>query len=97
VEQDGGQPGQGTSGFRHGDGQSQSAPRGIERSIRPGTAVPPTVLVSDMGNGAMYLQGWRAGPSVYLTAEDAIGLRQELAKAFGGEDVPRRSDTGWAL
>jgi hypothetical protein len=66
------------------------------RSIRPGTAVPPTVLVADMGQGALYLQGWRAGPSAYLTAEDALGLRRELERAFGGGDVPPR-DPGLAL
>lgn len=31
--------------------------RGIGYSIRPAVAVPPTVLVADMGNGAMLLQG----------------------------------------
>lgn len=58
--------------------------------------MPPTVLVADMGQGALYLQGWRAGPSAYLTAEDAVGLRRELERAFGGGDVPPR-DPGLAL
>lgn len=85
------------AGFRHDDGQEQPRPRGIGRSIRPGTAVPATVLISDMGNGALYLEGYRAGPSAYLTAEDAVGLRQELAKAFGSGAVPSRDDPGQAL
>jgi hypothetical protein len=81
------------------DGDDEGRPKqlGIGRSIRPGTAVPPTVLISDMGSGAVYLEGWRAGPSVYLSAEDAVGLRQELASAFGAEDLPPRADPGWAL
>lgn len=56
---------------------------GIGRSIRPGTGVPPTVLVSNMGSGALYLGGWRQGPGAYLTPEDATPLRRELARAFG--------------
>jgi hypothetical protein len=70
---------QDSRGFRDGE----PAPRGIERSIRPGTVVPPTVLVSAMGDGALYLHGWRAGPSAYLVAQDATNLRQEPARAFG--------------
>lgn len=50
--------------------------------------MPSTVLVADMGNGSVYLQGWRAGPSAYLVAEDAVALRRELGRAFGGD--------GWA-
>lgn len=62
-------------------------PGGIERSIRPGTAVPPTLLVADMGNGAMLLQGWRVGPSAYVCAADAGPLRRALAAAFGSDFV----------
>lgn len=84
--------------FRHCDdyGQSPASP-GIGRSIRPGTAAPPTVLISEMGDGALYLAGWRAGPSAYLVAADATGLRQELARAFGSEDIAARTDHGGAL
>jgi hypothetical protein len=49
-----------------------------------------------MGDGALYLGGWRVGPSAYLTAEDAVALRQELARAFGSADAPPR-DPGLAL
>ena len=78
---------QDTGAMRHGDGSGQPAPLGIERSIRPGVARPATVLVADMGGGALLLQGWRAGPSAYLTAEDAVPLRQVLETAFGSELV----------
>lgn len=53
----------GTNDSRHGDGPDQRARWGIERSIRPGSPVPPTVLVAEMGDGALLLQGWRIGPS----------------------------------
>lgn len=68
--------------FRHGDSQEQARLRGIGRGLRPGTGVPATVLISDMGSGALYLEGYRSGPSVYLTA---------------GEAVPSRDDPGQAL
>ncbi|MGH4022285.1 MAG: hypothetical protein ACRDT0_24230 [Pseudonocardiaceae bacterium] len=74
---------QDTRAVRHGDGEL--APLGIERSIRPGVACSATVLVADMGDGALLLQGWRAGPSAYLIAEDAVPLRQVLETAFGSE------------
>jgi hypothetical protein len=83
--------------FRHCDDCGQPASPGIGHSIRPGTAAPPTVLISEMGDGALYLAGWRAGPSAFLVAADATGLRRELARAFGGEDVAVRTDHGGAL
>ena len=70
-----------------GDRKSQHGQSGIRRSIRPGAPVPVTLLVADMGDGALLLQGWRAGPSAYLTAEDARPLRQVLGDAFGSEPV----------
>lgn len=73
-------------GFRHGaGGDDLPGLLGIGRSIRPGIAVPATVLVVDMGGEALYLAGWRQGPSAYLTPQDAAPLRRELARAFGSE------------
>ncbi|MGH3770826.1 MAG: hypothetical protein ACRDRW_05430 [Pseudonocardiaceae bacterium] len=66
---------------------------GIGYCIRPGTAVPPTVLVADMGDGALFLQGWRAGPSAYVCAADATPLREALAAAFGSDPL-LCADTG---
>ncbi|MGQ0775472.1 MAG: hypothetical protein ACT4NY_13780 [Pseudonocardiales bacterium] len=75
---------QDTRDFRHGDGKGEMPPRlGIGRSIRPGETVARTVLVSNMGNGALYLGGWQEGPSAYLSPEDAEPLRRELAKPSG--------------
>jgi hypothetical protein len=44
-------------------------------------AVPPTVLVAEMGDDVL-LQGWRAGPSAHVCAADAGPLREALATAF---------------
>lgn len=60
----------------------------MRNSIRPGSGVPATVLVADMGDGALLLHGWRGGPSAYLTAADAAPLRRALEAAFG--DPPAR-------
>lgn len=87
------QPEQGFAWFGHGDGHSEQTPSGIGCSIRPGTAVPPTVLVADMGDGSLLLEGWRDGPSAYLSVADAIPLRRELARAFGSA-APIRP--GWS-
>ncbi|MGH3905589.1 MAG: hypothetical protein ACRDTE_15605 [Pseudonocardiaceae bacterium] len=76
---------QGTGDFRHGDGTDQQAQRGIGCSIRPGSPVPATVLVVVMGSGALLLQGWRAGPAAYLTAQDAAPVHYALAAAFGSD------------
>lgn len=60
---------------------------GLERSIRPGAPVPSTLLVAEMRDGAMFLQGWRGGPAAYVIGSDAGPLRQALAAAFGvGDD-----------
>lgn len=60
---------------------------GIGYCIRPGAAVPPTVLVADMGDGTLLLQGWRVGPNAYVCAADADPLREALAAAFGSDLV----------
>lgn len=75
------QPGQNTEPLRH----EQSASRGLSRSIRPGVPAPATVLIVEMGGGSLLLQGWRDGPSAYVSAQDAVALRQALAAAYGSE------------
>ncbi len=67
---------------------------GIARSIRPGTAVPSTVLVADLCNGGLLLHGWRDGTSAYLSPSDAPALRRELAAAFNSHEAARRRDQG---
>lgn len=41
------------------------------------------VLVAEMGGGSLLLYGWRNGPSAYLSADDAVPLRQAMAAAYG--------------
>ncbi len=81
------QSGQDIEALRHDDvrPQEQPAPRGVSRSIRPGVPAPATVLIVEMGGGALLLQGWRDGPSAYVSAEDAGPLRQALAAAYDSE------------
>ncbi|MGH3981012.1 MAG: hypothetical protein ACRDRZ_18785 [Pseudonocardiaceae bacterium] len=78
-----------TATLRHGDGNGQQAQCDIGRSIRPGVPVPATVLVADMGHGALLCQAWRHGPSAYVCAEDAGRLREALEAAFGSNGVRR--------
>lgn len=85
MEHTGNPAGRGADGFRHGDGSEPSA-GGSGRSIRPGTAVPLTVKVSDLGNGALFLHSWPVGPDIYLYPEDAGPLWRELVRAYGSED-----------
>lgn len=58
------------------------AQHGIVRSVRPGVPMPATVLVCQMGDGALFLHGRRDGPNAYVCADD-VALLQELAAAFG--------------
>ncbi len=69
--------------FRRGNDGGEQAPSGAGRSIRPGTAVPSRVLVSDMGDSSLLLEGWREGPRAYLSPADALPLRRQLTVAFG--------------
>lgn len=75
------EPGQGLESFGRADGNGERP--GTGRSIRPGTAVPRTVLVSDMGDGSLLFEAWRDGPSAYLSPADAVPFRRQLAAAFG--------------
>ncbi len=81
---------------RHGAGQNQKQ-QGIAYGIRPGTAVPPTALVADMGGGFLFLEGWRYRPSAYLNPSDVMPLWCELARAFSSTDLPSSSGQGETL
>jgi hypothetical protein len=71
----------GTDDERHSDGQDRQQ-LGIGRSLRPGTATPPTVLLTELDNGVLVIQGRPDGPRVYLSAADVLPLKRELAVAF---------------
>lgn len=85
VQHEGDRADQDADNLRRGDGQGHQQ-HSMRRSKRPGTAVPPTVLVADMGDGSLLLAGWRDGPSAYLSSTDAVPLRRELARTFGRPD-----------
>lgn len=82
--------------FHSGDDSSEQTFSRNVRSIRPGTAVPSTVLVSDMGDGSLLLEGWRDGPSAYLSPADAMPFRRQLAAAFRSPDVTLSGGQGRA-
>lgn len=69
-----------TNDERRGDGQAPQPD--IRISIRPKSAVPPTVLVTELDNGTLILQGRPDGPCVWLEPDDAAPLKRELAAAF---------------
>jgi len=48
--------------------------------------MPSTVLITEMDNGALILQGRPDGPRVYLSRANALPLRRELAAAFGSTE-----------
>lgn len=96
VEHEGSHPHQGADNQRDGDDHGEYH-LDNRRSIRPGTAVPPTLLVADMGDGSLFLQGSQDGPTVYLSPSDAVSLRRELAAAFGSADLTPSDDQGDAL
>lgn len=88
MHHEGNRAGQDTEGLRHGDGTDPDRDQlGVGGDIRSGTAVPPTVLVTEMDNGALILQGRPDGPRVYLTPDQAVGLRRELATAFRSSEL----------
>lgn len=79
MHHEGNRAGQDTEDHCHGDGHDQL---GVAGTTGSGMAVPPTVLVTEMDNGILFLQGRPDGPRVSLTPDQALALRQELATAF---------------
>jgi hypothetical protein len=94
VQNEGGRAGRDTDDQPHGHGRP--AQPGIGRSLRPGTGVPSRVLVADMGDGSLFLQGWRDGPSAHLSPADAVPLRRELSAAFEGTELAVHGEQGEA-
>ncbi|MGH3765088.1 MAG: hypothetical protein ACRDS0_16090 [Pseudonocardiaceae bacterium] len=68
-----------------------------EHSTRHRTAIPSTMLVTELDNGALIIQGRPEGPRVYLSRVDAVPLRRELAAALEGTAELLRSDQGEVL
>ena len=80
----------------NGNGRNQPTQLTSEHSrcLRP--TMPPTVLVSELDNGALIIQGRPDGPRVYLSRVNALPLRRELAAAFGSAERVRPDDQGEA-
>ena len=85
---EGNRAGPDTNGRVHGDGVDKAQCR-----VVPGTAMPPTVLVTELDTGALVIQGRPDGPRAYLHPDDAVRLKQELAAAFEcAEQVVQNND-----
>jgi hypothetical protein len=95
MQHEGGPGGLDINHQRHSNRQPPQP--GIEHSIRPAAAVPPTVLIADMCDNGLFLQGWRDGQRAYLTSSDAKPLRCALAATFGGTALTRCGDPGEML
>jgi hypothetical protein len=78
VEYESERPNRDTDRQCHGDGQDQQR----QPAIRPEMSMPPTVLVTELDDGTLILQGRPDGPRTHLSPDDAVPLRRELARAF---------------
>jgi hypothetical protein len=59
-------------GHSNGQGEQQAA-----------LTLPPTLLFTELDNGALVVQGRPDGPRVWLSPADAVPLKRELAAALG--------------
>lgn len=87
VEDKDNQPDRDFAWFRCGDDGDVPTLRAADRSIRQRTVKPTRVNVSDLGDGALFLQIWPDGPSVYLSRNDAGPFMRELARALRSGNV----------
>jgi hypothetical protein len=83
LEHDGTHAARRTRGVGHGNGRAEQQQSATEHGIPPGRTVPPTVLVTELDNGSLILQGRPEGPRVWLGPAEAAPLKQELVAAFG--------------
>lgn len=75
----------------HDNGQGDQQP-GTEHGIRPYMTVPPTILVTELDNGTLILQGRPDGPRVWLNPDEAVPLKRELVAAFGRTELTAAGD-----
>jgi hypothetical protein len=78
----------------HSDEQNQQL--GSRIDIPTEMPMPPTVLVTELHNGTLILQGRPDGPRVWLEPDEALPLRRALARAFGSPDLVSSSGQGEA-
>ncbi|MGH3781933.1 MAG: hypothetical protein ACRDRO_15255 [Pseudonocardiaceae bacterium] len=81
MQHEGNQSSQSFEWFRLNDGNGEEPSSGTGRSIRPGTVVPPTVLMINLGD-SLLLETWREGPWAYLSPADAVPLWRVLSAIF---------------
>lgn len=96
MEHEGNQPHRSTDVQDHGDGQDHQQQLGIRIGIRPKMPMLPTVLVTELDNGTLIVQGRPDGPRAYLSPAEAVSLRPELARAFGRPDLTPSGSQGEA-
>lgn len=96
MEHEDSRPSRDLDWFRRVDDNGERALRAISHSIQPGTAVPPTVLVSAMGDGTIFIEGSRERPCTCHCFADAAPLRRELARAGGNSALTWSSGQGEA-
>lgn len=86
MERESNQEGRGFEWFRCGNESDEQPTRGASgRTMRARAVAPSTVEVSDLSDGALFLQIWPGGPSAYLSPADAVPLKRELVAAFRSE------------
>lgn len=90
-----------TNDEHHGDEQARQDQQLGGRidgriDIPPRMLMPPTVLVTELDNGTLILQGRPDGPRVWLNPDEAAPLRRALARAFGSPDLVSSSGQGEA-
>ena len=84
MEHEGVQRTQGANDHLHRNRVDGHQRLGIEHSVRPVAPCPDTVLVAVMTDGSYLLMAYPLGePTAFVVAKDAVGLRRELAAAFG--------------
>ena len=74
-----------------GDGEDEPQPTTGYHN-EPDTAVPPTVLLTELESGALLLQGTPYGPRRRLSPADAVPIKRELAAAFGSAELTQRNN-----
>lgn len=82
MQHQGNQSSQRFEWFGLNDGDGKGMPSGNGNSVRSGTAVPDTLLVTNLGDGSLILQSWRDGPTAYLNPAEAVPLRRVLSAIF---------------